>query len=140
MPIVVNCKCGMPLSVEQEHIGKPVQCPSCNEVFTVPGPAPAAPLTYRAQPMPAPSERGSGGATASLVLGLISLVGWCLPFVGLPMTITGLVLGIRGLKSPRSGFATAGIVLNGIGLVATIANAVIGAYLGATGQHPLFNR
>jgi hypothetical protein len=30
--------------------------------------------------------------------------------------------------------------LNIIGLVLTIINASIGAYMGATGQHPLINR
>jgi len=138
--MLVNCRCGTQLSVEQEHIGQPVRCPSCNAVFAVPGPAPAAPLSYGAQPAAALPVRGGGGAVASLVLGLIGLVGWCIPIVGLPMSITGLVLGIRGLKGPRSGYATAGIVLNGIGLLATVVNIIIGAYLGATGQHPLFNR
>jgi hypothetical protein len=46
----------------------------------------------------------------------------------------GLVLGIKSLQGPRKGVATAGIVLCIIGLVASIANAAIGAYLGATGQ------
>jgi len=46
----------------------------------------------------------------------------------------GLVLGIKSLSGPPDGMAVAGIVLCIIGLVATTANAAIGAYLGATGQ------
>jgi hypothetical protein len=36
--------------------------------------------------------------------------------------------------------ATAGIVLNIIGLLLSVVNAAIGVYLGATGQHPLFRQ
>lgn len=66
-------------------------------------------------------------STASLVLGIISLIVWLLPLVGFPVCIVGLVLGIRKKY-------TAGIVLNVIGLVLTTANSAIGAYMGATGQ------
>ncbi len=83
---------------------------------------------------------GSGKAIASLVLGILGLLAWFIPLFGAPITITGLVLGIKGLKSSNRGMAVAGIVLNIIGLVLTIINASIGAYLGATGQHPLINR
>ncbi len=83
--------------------------------------------------VPAPSA-GGGKAIASLCLGLLGLVAWFLPIIGLPTTITGLVLGIKSLHGPRQGMAIAGIVLCIIGLVASISNAAIGAYLGATGQ------
>ncbi len=90
-------------------------------------------------PFPGPYEpaipaAGGGKAIASLCLGLFGLVAWFLPIIGFPVTITGLVLGIKSLKGMRKGMATAGIVLCIIGLVATTANAAIGAYLGATGQ------
>ena len=77
---------------------------------------------------------GRGKATASLVLGLVAIVGWCIPLVGVPLTITGLVLGIKGLGSSRRGMAIAGITLCTIFLMLSIVNAGIGAYLGATGQ------
>lgn len=77
---------------------------------------------------------GGGKAIASLCLGLFGLIAWILPIIGLPTTITGFVLGIRSVNGPRKGMATAGIVLCIIGLVASIANAAIGAYMGATGQ------
>ncbi|MHC4444905.1 MAG: DUF4190 domain-containing protein [Planctomycetota bacterium] len=82
----------------------------------------------------APQEpQGKGKAIASLVLGIIGLLGWCLPIVGLPVTIIRLVLGIKALPTPSRGMAIAGIVLCILGLVASIVNAIIGAYLGATG-------
>ena len=77
---------------------------------------------------------GGGKAIASLCLGLFGLIAWFLPIIGLPTTITGLVLGIKSMNGPRKGMAIAGIVLCIIGLVAATANAAIGAYLGATGR------
>ena len=97
------------------------------------------PMIQPSAPVPnpygsAPSPAGGGKAIWSLCLGLFGLLAWFLPIIGLPTNITGLVLGIKSVNGPRRGMATAGIVLCIIGLVASIANAAIGAYLGATGQ------
>ena len=74
-------------------------------------------------------------AIAGLILGITGLLAWIIPIFGLPITITGLVLSIKARKDiSQRGMSTAGIVLNIIGLVATIVNSAIGAYLGATGQ------
>jgi len=78
-------------------------------------------------------------AIASLVLGLIGLVAWCCPLVGLPINITGLVLGIKSKNSPNRGMAIAGIILCIIGLVLTLINAVVGVYLNVTGQNPMLD-
>ena len=76
----------------------------------------------------------SGVATASLILGIFGLFAWCIPLFGLPITISGLICGIKGLSRKGHGTALAGVVLNSIGLVISIINSAIGAYLGATGQ------
>lgn len=76
----------------------------------------------------------------ALVLGILSLAAWCLPICGAPITIVGLIFGVRGLNAPNRWMAITGIVLCSFGLVLTVVNAAIGAYLGATGQHPLFPR
>lgn len=76
----------------------------------------------------------SGKALASMILGIIGLIAWLIPLFGLPITVIGLILGVNSLKSNNSGIATAGVVTSIIGLVLTIINASIGAYLGATGQ------
>jgi hypothetical protein len=73
-------------------------------------------------------------AIASLILGLFSLGAWLLPICGIPLSIIGLVLGIVGRGSSRRKMAIAGIVMGCFGLVLGIANGVIGAYLGVTGQ------
>ena len=58
-----------------------------------------------------PSTVKDGKATASLVLGICSLIIWCLTF---PLSLIGLILGIASRE--RSGKRTAGIVINAIGL------------------------
>lgn len=98
-------------------------------------PPPTTPTPGPPQPPPT-----SGKATASLVLGICSLFLWFCPLVGLAASITGLVLGLQASKERSTGVATAGIVLCIIGLLASFINMAVGAYLGATGQHPLVNR
>lgn len=78
-------------------------------------------------------------ATTSLVLGIIGLIAFLIPLIGLPITVIGLIVGIKGLNSAKKKRAIVGVVLCIIGLILTIVNASIGAYLGATGQHPIVN-
>ena len=68
-----------------------------------------------------------GKSTTSLVLGILSLIFWLLPILGLPIGIVGLVFGIKRNH-------TAGIVLNVIGLCLTSANLAVGFYMGLSGQ------
>jgi len=77
-------------------------------------------------------------STASLVLGILSLIFWIIPLIGLPIAIIGLILGIMGMKDKKK-LAMAGLICSIIGLCFSIANAAIGAYMGATGQHALLN-
>ncbi len=83
-------------------------------------------------------KKSDGMSVASLVLGIIGLVAWFFPICGFPTTIVGLVFGILGLKSSKKKMATAGLILSSIGLLVTIINSALGAYLGLTGQLPLF--
>ncbi|MBI2042479.1 MAG: DUF4190 domain-containing protein [Candidatus Nealsonbacteria bacterium] len=82
----------------------------------------------------------NGKATTGLVLGIIGLIAWFIPIIGAPITIIGLIFSIKGLKSLKRGVAITGIVLCSIGLLATIINASIGAYMGATGQNSITNK
>ena len=66
-------------------------------------------------------------STASLVLGLIGLIAWIIPLIGFPVTIVGLILGIKKKY-------TVGIVLNVICLLLTVANSAIGAFMGYHGM------
>ncbi len=76
---------------------------------------------------------------AALVLGILSLIFWLIPLLGLPIVIIGLILSIIGIKDKRK-FAMAALICSIIGLVLVIANAAIGAYMGATGQNALVNQ
>lgn len=97
---------------------------------------------YPQNPMNYPPQEPnhSGKATAGMVLGICGMLAWCIPLFGLPVTIVGLVLSMKGLKSTNRGQAMAGVILSIIGLVFSAVNAGIGAYMGATGQNPIVNR
>lgn len=88
---------------------------------------------YSQDQQPAPQEK-KGLSVASLVLGICGFVACCLPLIGYPVTITGLVLGIIGKKKGGKGMAIAGIILSAISLALTLLNSIMGAYLNATGQ------
>jgi hypothetical protein len=96
---------------------------------------PTAANEWTGNPYQAPSrfasgdQPASGGATAGFVLGLFSLIAWLLPILGYPVGGIGLYLSLKGRKSPPSGLAIAGIVLNCLGLVLSLINSAIGAYL-----------
>lgn len=79
-------------------------------------------------------NNNSGKAVAGFVLGLCGAIFWLLPLLGLPITITGLILSVKAKDSARRGLAKAGLILNIIFLVISIINASIGAYMGATGR------
>ncbi len=75
-----------------------------------------------------------GFSIASMVLGIVGFLAWCIPLFGYPVCITGLILGIVGLNKGGKGMAIAGIVMCSITLLFTVVNSAIGAYMGATGQ------
>jgi hypothetical protein len=64
-------------------------------------------------------------AIASMILGIVSLPASILSLFSLPIPITGIVLGIVGLKNKRS-FAVAGIALSVIGIILSIVVLVVG--------------
>lgn len=76
-----------------------------------------------------PTEEKIGFSVASLVLGIVGLLAWCLPLLGFPITIAGLVLGILGIKKGGKVMAIIGIVLSAITLLLTLGNSILGAVL-----------
>lgn len=86
------------------------------------------------------NKKNNGKATAGLVLGLIGLIAWFIPLFGAPIAITGLVLSIIGIKSEKQTKAIVGTILCSLALIATVINALLGAYLGITGQHSVVNK
>ena len=77
-----------------------------------------------------PQRSPAEGATASLVLGIISLF---IPVVGLGLGIIAIVLGNKARKQPNGGMGTAGFVLGIIGTVlGSIAIIIIAVFVVAT--------
>lgn len=74
-------------------------------------------------------EEEKGMSIASMVLGIVGFVAWCLPIVGYPVTIVGIVLGAKGMKKGGKGMAVAGIIMCSITLLLTLINSVLGAVL-----------
>jgi hypothetical protein len=60
--------------------------------------------------------------TTVLVIGILSLFLWPILYAGFPASIIGLVLGIIVRRRQKSGIATAGIILSGLGLLITLVN------------------
>lgn len=86
---------------------------------------------------------GKGMGIASLVLGIISLVLFCVWYISIPCAVVGIILGVLQNKKNKIGMATAGIVCSIIALVllviAVIIGFVFGATLGAVGVTELLN-
>ncbi len=89
---------------------------------------PAAPVPPAAQP----PQRGAGNGfgIASLVLGIVTMVGFAIPFLnfaGIGTGVVGVILGIIGLVikfRPRKA-AVAGVILSGLGLILSIILVVV---------------
>jgi len=64
--------------------------------------------------------KGNKKAVASLVISIIGLIAWLLPLVGLPVSIAGLIFGLKSLKSDKRKMAIIGIVYSIAGLCASI--------------------
>jgi len=72
-----------------------------------------------------PAYGHTGLATASLILGIVSLPASILNILTLPIPIVAIVLGIISLKRKKS-FAVAGIVLGVIGIILSAIVLVVG--------------
>lgn len=70
----------------------------------------------------AAAEPGDGKnvAMASALLGLIGLFAWLSPVIGGPISVVGLLLGIKGTAGEKKAVAVAGMVMSLLGLVAAI--------------------
>ena len=125
------CK-GM-FEIQPEWIGQQAQCPHCQQTIVVQQvPQMNVQQDYMGQPvanqgrsMPS-SGNNENKSTGALVCGIVSLIMWLLPVIGLPVSAVGLILGCKNRYKT-------GIALNIIGLLLTIINAAVGAVLGAKG-------
>jgi site-specific recombinase len=77
-------------------------------------------------------EKVDSRAKVGFILGLVSIIAWLLPIIGLPVTICAIIFSSLGLKSAvRRGKAITGLVLGIVFLILTLLNAIAGVVIGA---------
>ena len=81
-----------------------------------------------------PVEEKKGLSLTSMILGIAGFLAWCIPLLGFPVCITGLILGIIGIKKGGKGMAIAGIILCSITLLLTLGNSILGAIMAVSAQ------
>ena len=64
-----------------------------------------------------PKKDKKGFCIASLVLGIVALVFFCLWYISIPCGILAIIFGILGIKTINKGMAIAGLITGSIGLV-----------------------
>lgn len=63
-----------------------------------------------------PEKDRKGFAIASMVLGLVSIVLFCVWFISIPCGILAIIFGILSFSSSKKGMAIAGFITGGIGI------------------------
>lgn len=76
--------------------------------------------TVNANPTEEPKKERKGFCIASMVLGIIALVFFCIWYVSIPCAILAIIFGILGLKTATRGMAIAGLVTGSIGLAISV--------------------
>lgn len=64
-----------------------------------------------------PKKEKKGFCIASMVLGIVALVFFCIWYVSIPCGILAIIFGILGIKTIHKGMAIAGLITGFIGLV-----------------------
>ena len=91
-------------------------------------------MSVRAMSQPEPAAHPNRD-TAALVLGILALILWLLPVAGLPISVCGLVQGVRAWRSAKRRRALVAIVLSALGLALAVAYAAAGLYVGLQAPH-----
>ncbi|MGZ6005126.1 MAG: hypothetical protein ACXWLH_03160 [Candidatus Saccharimonadales bacterium] len=108
----------------------------------MPPPDPAAPSPPAVPPVSSPAHQPThqpemrlnpvythtGLATASLILGIVSLPASILSVLTLPIPFTAILLGVIGLKHKKN-FAISGIILGIIGLILSAVVLAVGTHI-----------
>jgi len=147
--ITIRCVCGVQLQVQDEHAGRKVLCPRCQNVQDIPRPDSIVPTTevlatpvaeQAAEEPPRQRRRrrendhrreeelattSSGKATAGMILGLLTFI------VPVLLTLPALIMSILGLRDVKRG---AGRV-SGTGMAIT---GIVTGLLGNLSLIPIF--
>lgn len=76
--------------------------------------------TVNTNPTEEPKKEKKGFCIASMVLGIIALVFFCIWYISIPCAILAIIFGILGLKTATRGMAIAGLVTGSIGLAISV--------------------
>jgi hypothetical protein len=110
--------------MESEPKKEQVETPKAESAAPTAAPAPTSTPT---SPTSATPTHGGGIAIAALVIGIIAACLCWVPFLGLALGVTAIVLGIIGLKhKANKGMSIAGLIT---GSAATLWNLVVSALL-----------
>lgn len=119
MAFTAKCPtCNAPVRLEQRDFGTKVECRECGTIFratdeTIPEDdydRPRPPRRKRRASLE--DAKGSGAATAGLVIGIFNLFCWCCPFLVFITALVGIVLSSQGLQSRNRAAAVWGIMLS----------------------------
>ncbi len=99
----------------------------------VPPPMPAPPAAPPVAPAyaAAPAAPGKGMAIASMVLGLVAICFWCIPYLGIPCALVGVILGALAMKKINQaggvgkGMAITGLVLSIVVLAIMVVLTIV---------------
>jgi len=141
--------CGRPMKVTDEAAGRKGKCKVCGKTITVPSPvvlaAPRLPKPVEQEYFPpqiiVPNQvnvrvntpRGNGTAVASLVLGIVALCFFWMPFVGLGLGAFAAFLSIVSLivavfrSGAGIGYTLGGICVSVAAIFAGIPSSLVGA-------------
>ena len=143
-------RCGFPFRIDDDRAGERLRCDACGQFIEVPSaerlPAPPLPRAVprvrdREEPPPerlSPYE-GRGVALASVVVGALGVVSFCVPIIGGFIALTALALGVAarvgsrdrgalaGMSGGTAGLAMTGIILVVVGLVLNVMPFVLTA-------------
>ncbi len=73
-------------------------------------------------------------ARNSVKIGIVMLILWIIPFIGLMLAVAGLVLGIVSYGNLKNDMARAGIFLNSLGFGMSLLNLSVSLYLVLSGE------
>lgn len=117
--------------------GPPTPPPGPDQPFGAPPPGPPPP--YPAVPPPGQSPQNTIGLLG-MIFGIVGLVlALCCAYAGAATGITGVVLGILGMRKVTEGTATnrgmalAGIICGAIATVLAVINIILGVWLRSRG-------
>ena len=134
-----NSQASEPCETQSAHAEQPASDPVQNPVQPTYQQPYQQPYQHAGQSSPPPfltntADSGKNGlAIASMILGIVSIVFGCCTLLSIPCAIVGIVLGILGIKSEKRGIAIAGIVLSGIGIIASVLILVLSMAVGQSG-------